>query len=359
MIFPGEGRKPVSGILGVDAHFERVAAEGDLVLGEGQWLAFGDRDLQMHEVEAGDQLGDGVLDLEAGVDFEEVEVLFVVEQEFDRARVDVASFAREAAGGFAHAAAQVGADDGGGSFFDDLLMATLDGALTLAEIEDVAVLVGEELDFDVAGALDEFFEIDLAGAKGARGLVAGGDEGGGQLGWRLDGAHALAAAAGCCLEHDGIADFFGDLEGFVGGCEAADRAGGARHAGTVGGGAGAGFRAELAHGGGGRADEGDAGGGAGFGEVGVLGKESVAGMNGVRVAVASDFEDAVAAEIGVDRGRGAEAIGLVGVEDVKRGAVGVGVDGYGRDAELTAGPDEAECDFAAVGDEDLAQGCHQ
>ena len=72
-----------------------------------------------------------------------------------------------------------------------------------------------------------------------------------------------------------------------------------------------------------------------------------------------DFEDAVAAEIGVDGGRGAEAVGFVGVEDVERGAIGVGVDGYGRDAELAAGPDEAEGDFAAIGDEDLAQGGHQ
>ena len=82
-------------------------------------------------------------------------------------------------------------------------------------------------------------------------------------------------------------------------------------------------------------------------------------MNGVGAAVGGDFEDAVAAEVGVDGGRGAEAVGLVGVEDVEGGAVGVGVDGDGRDAELAAGPDEAEGDFAAIGDEDLAQGGHQ
>ena len=114
-----------------------------------------------------------------------------------------------------------GVDDGGGGFFDDLLMAALDGALALAEIDGVAVLVGEELDFDVAGALDELFEIDLAGAEGARGLVAGRDEGGGQLCRSLDGAHAFAAAAGGGFQHDGIADLLRDLQGFFGGGEAA------------------------------------------------------------------------------------------------------------------------------------------
>jgi hypothetical protein len=47
------------------------------------------------------------------------------------------------------------------------------------------------------------------------------------------------------------------------------------------------------------------------------------------------------------------------VQDVERGAVGVGVDGDGRNAEFATGADEAECDFAAVGDQDLAQGGHQ
>ena len=138
-----------------------------------------------------------------------------------------------------------------------------------------------------------------------------------------------------------------------------DRAGSARHAGAIGGSAGAGLRAELTHGGSRRPDKNNAGSGTGFGEVGVLREEAIAGMDGVGAALAGDFEDAVAAEIGVGRGRGAEAVGFIGVHDMERGTIGVGVDGYGRDAELTAGADEAECDFAAVGDEDLAQGGHQ
>ena len=61
-------------VLGVDAALDRVAVKGDLRLRERQRLAGGDRELQRDEVDVGDELGDAVLDLEAGVHLEEVEV---------------------------------------------------------------------------------------------------------------------------------------------------------------------------------------------------------------------------------------------------------------------------------------------
>ena len=114
-----------------------------------------------------------MLDLQAGVHFEEVEVLPVVDEEFDGACVGVAGGLREADRGFAHASTQTPINDGGGSFFDDFLVATLDGAFTLTEGDAMAVFVGQDLDFDMAGVLDKFFEVDVARAEGAVGLAAG------------------------------------------------------------------------------------------------------------------------------------------------------------------------------------------
>ena len=51
-------------VLGVDAGLEGVSDQRDLVLGERQRLAGGDAELPFDEVEAGDRLGDRVLDLE-------------------------------------------------------------------------------------------------------------------------------------------------------------------------------------------------------------------------------------------------------------------------------------------------------
>ena len=51
--------------------------------------ALGDADLRLDDVDAGDHLGDGVLDLDARIDLDEVELAGVgIHQELDRAGAD-------------------------------------------------------------------------------------------------------------------------------------------------------------------------------------------------------------------------------------------------------------------------------
>jgi len=68
-------------ILGIDATFHGHAAVDDLLLLEAQRLAGGDADLLADQVDAGDQLRHRVLDLDAGVDLNEVKLVFLVDQE--------------------------------------------------------------------------------------------------------------------------------------------------------------------------------------------------------------------------------------------------------------------------------------
>ena len=86
VIRPGEGRKSLSGSSELIRHSKRMAAGGDLVLAEREGLAGGDPDLLLDEVDAGDHLGDGVLDLDPGVDLDEVEVVVGVDEELAGAR---------------------------------------------------------------------------------------------------------------------------------------------------------------------------------------------------------------------------------------------------------------------------------
>ena len=58
--------------------------------------------------------------------------------------------------------AQIVADSRRGRLFDQLLMTALDRAFALAEMNDVAVIVGEHLNLDMARPLDIAFEIDAA-----------------------------------------------------------------------------------------------------------------------------------------------------------------------------------------------------
>ncbi len=97
------------GILGRDPALHGDAAAFDARPAAGcssgalvQPVAVGDEDLAAHEVDAGDHLGDGVLDLDARVDLDEVELAAVdVEQELDRAGVAIADRPAQARGGVA------------------------------------------------------------------------------------------------------------------------------------------------------------------------------------------------------------------------------------------------------------------
>ena len=70
---PGLGAERV-GVLRVDAALDRVAGEGHIALLERQPLAGGDADLLLDDVDARDELRDAVLDLQAGVRLDEIEV---------------------------------------------------------------------------------------------------------------------------------------------------------------------------------------------------------------------------------------------------------------------------------------------
>ncbi len=71
----------------------------------GSGFAGGHAQLPLDEIEAGDRLGDGMLDLQARVHLHEIECAARIEQEFDRAGADIADGLRRRDGGCAHARA--------------------------------------------------------------------------------------------------------------------------------------------------------------------------------------------------------------------------------------------------------------
>src|SRR5687767_15411008 len=103
-----------------------------------------------------------MLDLHPGVDLEEVETPLVVEEELEGARVGVL----DGAGRIHHRAPELAphllGDRNGGALFEQLLVAPLDRALALAEMNDGAVMIAEHLELDVSGILDVFLDVDVA-----------------------------------------------------------------------------------------------------------------------------------------------------------------------------------------------------
>ena len=189
MIRPGRRAKIVVGVFGVDPALDRMAADDDVLLAERQRLAGGDPDLLLDQVDAGDHLGDGVLDLDPGVDLDEVEVVVGVDQELAGAGVDVAGGPGQPDGGFAQPGADLERQGRRGRFLDELLMAALERAIAVPAVDDVAVRIGEDLDLDVPRAIDELLEVDAGVLEGGLGLVPGRLQGGGR-GWTRRGRRA-------------------------------------------------------------------------------------------------------------------------------------------------------------------------
>ena len=147
--------------------------------------------------------------------------------------------------------------------------------------------VGEALGLDVAGVVEVALDEALAATERGDGLADGGVV---QVGDLLEGAGDLEAAAAAAegrLDGDGQAVLLGEGDDLVGARDGVGRAGHQRRAGALGDVAGRDLVAEGAMASGRRADPGQPGVDDGLGEVGVLGEESVAGVDGVGTGLAS------------------------------------------------------------------------
>ena len=145
-----------------------------------------------------------MLDLKAGVHLEE-EKLAVLKEELNGSSVDVAAGLGDLDGRFAHGATDFVGEVGGRRLFDQLLVATLGRAVTLAEPQHVAMGVGQNLHFDVAGPGQVALDVALRATEVAQGFALGAlEEFGGFLG-RVDDLHTATTTAVGGLDCDGPA----------------------------------------------------------------------------------------------------------------------------------------------------------
>src|SRR5690606_23570364 len=94
----------------------------------------------------------------------EVELAVLI-QELERPGTAVAHLAARSNAALADRLALLGRDARSRCLFDDLLVTALQRAIALAEVNHIAVVVGKDLDFDVARPLEEFLHVDLAVAE--------------------------------------------------------------------------------------------------------------------------------------------------------------------------------------------------
>ena len=305
----------------------------------------------LDDVYAGDELGNRMLNLNACVHLDKEEFAVFV-QEFKRTCATIADAFTSVGTGFADFGAFFFSDERGRCFFDDFLVAALHGAVALGEVDGVAVFVGNHLDFDVARTLQIAFHVNHRVAECCACFGFGHFDRLEEVFFFLDDAHTATAAAAGGFDNDGITDFIGDFEDFFAVVwQCAFRAGNTRHAGFDHGVFGGYFVAHQTDGVGFRADEDKAGLFDLFGKIGVFGEEAVARVDAVGFGDFGSSNEGGNVEVALCGCGRADAHGFVSEFDVQAVFVGFRMDGDGGDAHFTAGTQDAQGDFAPVGDQ--------
>ena len=232
-------------------------------------------------------------------------------------------------------------------------MPPLDRALALSQVHYVALLVAQDLNLDVARRLDGALHVDRIADKGGAGFKTAHLPGLFQLVQGVHQPHAAPPAAGHGFEAQREADFGGPFPGFLQRVEGAVAAGDDRHAGVFHGLAGHGLVTHPADGLRRGTDELDAARLAQFGKVRILRQRSVARMDGVRIGQLGRADDVGHVAVAEFAGGRPDADIFFGVAQVQRMGIGLRVHGHGGDAQILAGPDDAQCDLPAIGDEYL------
>ena len=276
-------------VLGGQAHLDRVAGRGggslrgrDGRLGQGP--AGGEPELLADDVEPGDELGHAVLDLEPRVDLEEPEGAVPVVEELAGRRVAQAGSRGDPNGHRVELAPLRLGQAGRGRLLDQLLVAPLERAVALAEGNDPAGQVAQQLDLDVAGRQDLALEVDRPVAERRRRFSGTGKQRRRQVARPLDPTHPAAPAPGRRLDKERVAhpvgsrDDRGDLVGAVD-RRRFERPRDDRHVGCGRGPPGGELVAQRRDGAMVRPDEGHPGGGDGLGERRPFGEEPVARMD--------------------------------------------------------------------------------
>ena len=237
-------------------------------------------------------------------------------------------------------------------------MAPLHGTIALEQVDHVAVLVAQDLHFDVPHLGQPFLDEDDLAAEGELRFAAGALERFLELAGLLDDAHSAAAAAvggldegGAMLGHEGAggADL---LLGRAAKLDAGNRGDSGLQCQALRLHLVAHQRDNL----GARADEAHAPLFASARERRVLGEEAVARMDGVGAALPGHVQDLLDAQIGVDRPLAPpDQIRLVGLVAMLGDAVLLAVDADGADAELVARAEDADRDLATVRAQHLAE----
>ncbi len=324
-------------VLRVYAALYRVPGELHIVLRKPQLFARRNAYLRLYKVYPGDELRYRVLHLDTGVHLHEVEIPVLVHQELYGARVLIAADLSRRHRRRAHSLAELRGHDGAGAFLQHLLVVPLEGALALAQVHHVAVVVREELYLHMAWVNYELLNVYVPVAEARESLLLSRKVLLLQVLLALRKADTAAAAAGSRLYHDRVAYFSGDPARLLNGGDYPVGAGHHRHSRRYHGLLCGCLVAHGVHYLRGGAYERYAAGPAQPREIRVLGQESEAGVYRLGMSYLARGDYRLGVQVAVLGSRRAYAHGFVRYLRMERGAVSLGVHRHRLYSKLAAG----------------------
>ena len=131
-----------------------MAKEINIFLRGGQRLPLSHSDLPLHKVKARDALGHRVLNLQPGIHLQKIKLATGIEQKLHRASAHVIHRACRLYCSGTHCFAQLRRHNRARGFLYDLLVPPLQRAVTLTQMNHIAMCIGKHLHLDVPRTLD-------------------------------------------------------------------------------------------------------------------------------------------------------------------------------------------------------------
>src|ERR1051326_833031 len=294
-----------------------------------------------------------MLHLDARVHLHEIEVAVHIQEKLHRPRTRITQLLTRSPRRFAHALAQLGRQYRRRCFFHQLLMASLNRTLTLAEVNTLAKLIRHHLYLDMPRLFDVAFNVDAAVVEGGGSFSGRGLERLAEFLLRTNDAHAASAAACRCLDNDRVPDLARNFPAFFFRSNSTGTAGHDRQSCLVHRATRLDLVAHQTNDIGRWSNEFDVARFTDLSEVRRLGQEPIARMNRIDIEDLSGADDSGNVQITLRGRRWSDTGSFVGKTNVQRIAIHVAMNSDRLDAHLLASPDNATRDLAAIRDQDL------
>ena len=177
----------------------------------------GNAQLLLHQIAPRHHLADRVFNLNAGIDLDEIDLAAQdIVEELAGSGVAIVDAFGEAYRRCIQLRTQGIRHGDTGRFLDNLLVAALHRAVTLAKVDDFARTIADELHFDMARLGDEALHEQGAVVERGQGFGVRAVESGLDFNGAFHDHHAAPAAACCGLEQNRIADIVCEFAGIGG-----------------------------------------------------------------------------------------------------------------------------------------------